>query len=106
MARSATILLLALAAVPIRARGDDPEATFETKIRPVLAGTCFACHGGKKTGGGLRVDSRAALLEGGDRGPAIVPGMPEMSLLISALRHDDPELTMPPGKKLPDSIAA
>lgn len=72
---------------------------FESKIRPVLVENCFECHAEKKHRGGLRVDSLAALLEGGDIGPAIVPGHPEKSLLISAIKHEG-KLKMPKNKKL------
>ncbi len=75
-------------------------AFFETKVRPVLAENCFKCHGPQKHQGGLRLDSRAALLAGGDQGPAVVPGEPERSLLIKAVRHQDDDLKMPPTKKL------
>src|SRR5688500_7188720 len=68
---------------------------FEKEIRPVLVDQCFECHGPKKQSSGLRVDSREALLRGGDRGPAIVPGDPEKSQLISAVRHEV-DLKMPP----------
>ena len=64
---------------------DDAEAFFEQRIRPVLANHCFKCHGGEKTSSGLRVDSREALMAGGDRGAAIVPGDPGQSLLMT--RH-------------------
>jgi hypothetical protein len=57
---------------------------FELRIRPVLTTVCLPCHGGKKTESGLKVTSREALLRGGDRGPAIVPGDPDQSLLIAA----------------------
>ncbi|MCS7047379.1 MAG: DUF1549 domain-containing protein, partial [Gemmataceae bacterium] len=73
---------------------------FETKVRPVLAENCYSCHGEKKQRGGLRVDSLAALLAGGDQGPAIVPGHPEKSLLIKGISHSDPDFKMPPSKKL------
>ena len=56
---------------------DDPEAFFELKVRPVLAGTCVKCHGEKKASGGLRLDSREAMLAGGESGPAVVPGDPK-----------------------------
>ena len=76
---------------------------FETKIRPVLAENCYTCHSAeKKIKGGLRLDSPAALLKGGDTGPAIVPGNAEASLLIKAVRYLDADLQMPPKeKKLP-----
>jgi hypothetical protein len=82
------------------------EAFFETKVRPVLADSCFKCHGGAKTSGGLRVDSRAALVKGGKHGPALVPGAPDASLLLQAMRHSHDELRMPPGQKLPNHVLA
>jgi hypothetical protein len=106
----ALLLLLPhpLVAVPAGpATPADEETFFELKIRPVLAGTCFKCHGGSKVSGGLRVDSRDALLKGGDSGPALVAGEPERSLLLRALRHDaGSDLKMPPDKKLPDEAIA
>src|SRR4051794_16133509 len=79
-----------------------PEAVqfFEAKVRPVLVENCFSCHGEKKQRGGLRLDSRSAILEGGDQGPAVVPGEPEKSLLVKAIGHEDKDLKMPPNKKL------
>src|SRR5262245_3070728 len=88
------------------AAAEDSEAAFEARVRPVLAGTCFPCHGGKKTSGGLRVDSREALVKGGNSGPAVVPGDPEGSLLVQAVRHTDADIKMPPGKKLPNRVTA
>ncbi|MBM3992639.1 MAG: DUF1549 domain-containing protein [Planctomycetes bacterium] len=74
---------------------------FETKVRPVLAANCFECHGEKKQKRDLRLDSLSAILQGGDNGPAIVPGHPEKSLLIKAINHDG-ETKMPSkSKKLP-----
>lgn len=64
---------------------------FESKIRPVLVGECYNCHGAKKDKGGLRLDSREAMLAGGDSGPLFVPGDPEKSLLIQSLSHTTPE---------------
>ncbi len=77
---------------------------FETKVRPVLARDCYGCHAAEKQFAGLRVDSRDALLKGGKRGPAIVPGKPQDSLLIKAVQHQ--ELKMPMGGKLKDSEVA
>jgi cytochrome c553 len=74
---------------------------FETRVRPVLANNCFRCHGEKKQKGKLRLDSLAAILGGGEQGPAVVPGRPEKSLLLRAVSHEDPDFKMPPGKKLP-----
>src|SRR5262249_17485287 len=82
------------------------ESFFELKIRPVLAGTCLPCHGGKKLSHGLRVDSRAALLKGGDSGPALVPGDPEKSLLIQAIRQTHAGIKMPPNKRLAVAVVA
>src|ERR1022692_2640089 len=81
---------------------------FERKIRPILAGTCFKCHGGEKTNGKLRVDSREMLLQGGRSGPALVPGDPDKSLLVQALRHakEVEPMPPPPGKKLSDDAIA
>ena len=73
---------------------------FESKVRPVLVENCFECHADKKHRGGLKVDSLSALLEGGDQGPAIVPGHPEKSLLVKAINHESPQLKMPKNKKL------
>src|SRR6516165_897070 len=68
-----------------------PQATqfFEARIRPVLAENCFKCHGQAKQKNGLRLDSRAGILTGGDQGPAIVPGEPDKSLLIKAISYAD-----------------
>ena len=79
---------------------------FETKIRPVLVDVCFKCHGSEKVSGGLRVDSREALLKGGDLGASIVPHKPGESALLKAIRHDDKDFKMPPDKKLPDETIA
>ncbi len=76
------------------------ETFFETNLRPLLVTHCAKCHGADKQSSNLRVDSREALLAGGDRGPALVPGDVEKSLLLKAVRHAD-ELKMPPDEQLP-----
>src|SRR5262245_35371768 len=79
---------------------------FEKEIRPLLAEKCWNCHGEKKQEGGLRLDSRAAILKGGDGGAAALAGRPDDSELIQAIGYDGP-LKMPPKGKLSDkSIAA
>lgn len=73
---------------------------FEARIRPVLAEQCFPCHGPKKQQSGLRLDSREALIKGSDGGPVVVPGQPDESPLIDAIRHDR-AVKMPPKSPLP-----
>lgn len=79
----------------------DRDAFFENRIRPVLTEQCHDCHSARaeRVRGGLRVDSRAALIEGGDSGPAVVPGDPEHSRLIEAVRGTDPDHAMPPPRR-------
>ena len=82
---------------------------FENKIRPLLANNCYKCHSveAEKVKGGLLLDSREGLLKGGESGPAIVPGNPDQSRLIKAIRYSDPDLQMPPkGKRLSDAEIA
>ncbi|MGH7128713.1 MAG: DUF1549 domain-containing protein, partial [Planctomycetaceae bacterium] len=81
-------------------------AFFETKIRPVLAASCYECHSAKAkiVRGGLLLDTRDGLRTGGESGPAVVPGKPEDSLLLSALKHESFE--MPPDGKLSDRVIA
>lgn len=100
------MLLTALTYIPSAIRAadaPDPAAArkhFETHVRPVLAQQCLHCHGAKRQRGELRLDSHAALLKGGESGPAIVPGRPDESLLIEAIEHRS--LQMPPESKLAD----
>lgn len=81
---------------------------FEKKIRPVLATHCYSCHSAqsKKLKAGLRLDSRAGVLKGGESGPAIVEGDPAKSLLYKAVNYHDPDTAMPPKAKLEDRIIA
>ncbi len=73
---------------------------FESHVRPLLVDNCLKCHGEQKQSGGLRLDSRGAMLAGGDSGAAIEPGAPDSSLLMEAVRHESFE--MPPAGKMPD----
>jgi mono/diheme cytochrome c family protein len=111
-----TIILIALAIGLTRAevRSDDappgkPDPArlefFEGKVRPVLETNCINCHGPSKQKAGLRLDSREALIRGGDSGPAIEPGRPEGSRLIEAVNHSA-DLQMPPKGKLKDAEVA
>ncbi|MFM8892674.1 MAG: c-type cytochrome domain-containing protein, partial [Planctomycetia bacterium] len=82
---------------------------FEKKIRPVLATHCYECHSAEaaKAGtleGKLALDSRAGIRQGGESGPAVVPGDVAASVIIAALKHEG--LEMPPDKRLPDDVVA
>jgi hypothetical protein len=81
-------------------RAATPDEQFEKVIRPLLLEKCVGCHGEKKQKGDLRLDSLAGMLKGGESGPAVVPGKPEQSLLVTAVRHNE-SLKMPPKEKLP-----
>lgn len=99
---------LALLLLPVTSAGTDT-VFFEAKIRPVLLKHCYECHSAEsgKAKGGLRLDNRDDLRRGGDSGPAVVPGDPAQSLLLTAIRHADPDLEMPPDEaRLPDNIIA
>ncbi len=91
--------------------GDDAQGieSFEKAIRPVLVERCSRCHGAAvaKPKGGLAFGTRAEMLQGGDSGPAIVPGDPDSSLLIRAIRYTDESRHMPPkGRLAPEEVAA
>jgi mono/diheme cytochrome c family protein len=77
---------------------------FEEHVRPILAEHCLECHGPELQRGQLRVDSLSSLLAGGDSGAAIVPGQPDESLMIEAVRYESYE--MPPSGKLADAQIA
>ena len=78
---------------------------FEKNVRPVLAERCQTCHGERKQKANLRLDSREALLKGGETGPAAVPGNPGESLLVEAIKYGD-ALQMPPKSRLPERDVA
>ncbi len=102
-------LAMGLLVLRVQAAGarPTPEALefFEKKIRPVLAQQCYACHAGEKKQGGLQLDTKAAVLKGATAGPIIVPGKPEESSLIQALRYAS-ATKMPPTGKLPEAVIA
>jgi hypothetical protein len=99
------IACMSLATAPARAAGPSPADIefFEKNIRPVLVEQCYKCHSAasEKIKGGLLVDTREGLLKGGDGGPSIVPGNPDNSPLIIALRYTDEDMQMPPKHQLP-----
>ena len=80
---------------------------FERKVRPVLANNCNNCHSANnKAIANLRVDDRNGLLKGGNRGPAVIPGNPDKSLLIQAVRKTHPKVKMPPDHELTEQEIA
>jgi len=83
----------------------EPTAFFEKSIRPILIDRCYECHSVEsgKSKGGLRLDSRAAVLKGGDNGPALIAGDPDKSRLIEAIRYHNQDTQMPPKGALPAS---
>lgn len=106
-----TLIVAFAAALSSFAHADDAAGLdlFEKKVRPVLVRECYQCHSAaaaakNKLKGGLLLDSREGSLKGGESGPAVVPGKPGESLLISAIKHEDFE--MPPKGKLPDAVIA
>ncbi len=106
---TAVLILLAWgAAVPADAQDVSAPgiALFEKKIRPVLVKHCYACHSAraKEVQGELLLDTRAGIRRGGASGPAVVPGKPEESLILGALKHETFE--MPPDRRLPEHVVA
>lgn len=105
-------LLALLCLVPNATSSEDAPAKdraaldhFEKLVRPLLVERCQKCHAGEKSKGRLRLDSREALLKGGETGPAVVAGKPDESLLMKAVRHQD-GLAMPPDGKLNETQIA
>ena len=98
----ALILMVSALIVPSVFAADKNNAGdkfFEEKVRPHLAEHCFSCHGADKQKGGLKLDSKAAMIKGGDIGTAIIPGDPAASLMIKVMGYEG-DLKMPPKGKL------
>ena len=101
------LFCLALMA-PLAAADDAGLEFFEKQVRPILVARCHECHSGKidKPKGGLRLDSLAAAIKGGETGPAVVPGKPKESLLVDAINYGE-LYQMPPKTRLPaEEVAA
>jgi mono/diheme cytochrome c family protein len=99
--RAILVLTLNFAAIAATTAPAGPEF-FENRIRPILATNCFSCHTSTHLGD-LRLDSRDAMLKGGKSGSALIPGDPDKSLLIQAVRQTNPKLKMPMGGRLKDN---
>ncbi len=73
------------------------QVVFKDTVREFVVKNCLECHGGEKTKSGFNMASREKMLEGGDRGPAVVPGKGKESRLVKLVaRSEEPH--MPPGK--------
>ena len=104
----AALVLLVCSISKLSAQTAEQIEFFESRIRPILAQECYACHStATKNEGGLVLDSRAGWQAGGDNGEAIKPGNPNESLLIQAIKHEHEGLRMPKqGGKLDDGAIA
>lgn len=110
---SSLVLVACLVAGGAFAADDDAQRAamtfFENDVRPILVNKCYDCHSKTKQKGGLRVDHIGYLKTGGDTGPAVVPGDPEKSPLMEAVRWTNDDFQMPPknnGGKMPDAEIA
>jgi cytochrome c551/c552 len=95
------VCLLALRALAPAQSETTAAQFFDDRVEPILSKRCLGCHNHELKGGGISFEDRDSLLKGGHRGPAIVPGKPDESVMIQAVRQDG-ELKMPPGAKLSD----
>ncbi len=86
----------------LASNAEDTEQFFESRIRPLLIEKCLSCHNAEKQSGGLRLDSRDAMLKGGDSGAAMIPGDTVGSRIVQAIAYDG-DLQMPPETPLPDA---
>jgi hypothetical protein len=104
----AAVVMLGVPAAGARSAEPDAAALefFEKQVRPLLVAHCYECHADGESSGGLALDSRAGLLAGGDSGPAVVPGKPDESRIIEAVRYGNPDLQMPPQNKLSAAAVA
>ncbi len=105
---SAILLILAVAGLsrmPAADQAPEEIAFFEKSIRPLLAKHCYKCHSAAKgeDKGGLMLDTQAGWMDGGDSGPALIPGKISGSLIIEAVEQQDPDFAMPPKYKLSTS---
>ena len=74
---------------------------YATQVKPLFQAHCVKCHGAKKQQSGLRLDTAAAVLKGGDRGPAVVPGKSDKSLLVIALLGKGDQVERMPAEAKP-----
>jgi cytochrome c553 len=96
------LAMLVMLSTPASAAEPDAAALefFEKQVRPLLVTHCYECHADGESSGGLALDTRAGLIAGGDSGPAVVPGKPDESRIVEAVRYANPDLQMPPHNRL------
>ena len=96
-------ILVCVSALPFLLTGEKPAKDrvrfFDTRVAPLLERRCLGCHNEELKDGGVSFLDRESLLRGGPHGPAVVPGDPDGSILVQAIRHDG-DVRMPPGPKL------
>ena len=97
-------ILIVVMAVPVFAQVDEGDALFRKHVAPMLVTKCAGCHGAQRISG-FNVSSREALLKGGTRGSALVPGSARDSLLLAVIDRTH-AIKMPPGATLPDETIA
>ena len=104
--RASIIAVMVCTALATSAGAAEPDSSglefFEKRVRPILAEHCYRCHGGEKHENDLYLNTKRGIEKGGDRGPPIVAGEPDKSVLIQAIRYTDDDLKMPPRGKLSD----
>src|SRR5438270_10587287 len=111
MSRWSSVFLIVACLCGFSSRAADSQEGFdffEKKIRPLLSEQCYRCHSAaaQSIKGGLKLDTKIAIQKGGDNGPVIIPGDPDNSRLITAVKWADTDLQMPPKKKLSDEQIA
>src|SRR5579871_5438677 len=99
----AALCVLAASAGHGQSAASPAEQLFNEQLKPVITQHCNGCHTFGGHSGGLRMDSYAALMQGGDDGPVIIPGDPDSSMLMNAIRYKDANLQMPPKGQLSDA---
>ncbi len=105
MVASVTGLSFVRSDLPAEEVSADDAKFFREEVQPLLKDSCQRCHGEKKQQSGLRLDSRDAVLKGGQNGPAIVPKKPDESLMMKVLEYTG-DIQMPPDAKLDDEKIA
>ncbi len=103
---AAALCILAVCAAHGQSAASPAEQLFNQQMKPVITEHCNGCHTYGGHSGGLRMDSYASLMQGGDDGPVIIPGDPDSSMLMNAIRYKDTNLQMPPKGQLSDADAS